>query len=102
MTQQSGLAATGVDLALDPDDGGDMGLPVGVGEFVCWIEDGDSAALVAAAPDVVAAIDPERRRGGGDFRYPRVQGWLIVRKRPVSAACLLGSGRGTLPRLVRA
>ncbi len=24
------------------------------------------------------------------------------RKRPVSAACLLGSGRGTLPRLVRA
>jgi hypothetical protein len=67
-----------VDLALDPDDGGDMGLPVGVGELVGRIEDGDGAAFVAAAPDVVAVVNPERRRGGGDFRDPRVQGWLIV------------------------
>jgi hypothetical protein len=45
-----------------------VGLPVVVGEFVCWIEDGDGKAFVAAPPDVVAALYPERLRGGGDFR----------------------------------
>ncbi len=67
-----------MDHAIDPDNGGDMGLPVGVGEFAAWIEDGDGAAFVARAPDVVAAIGAERLRGGGDFRDPRVECRLVV------------------------
>jgi hypothetical protein len=41
-------------VALNPDDGGDMRVPVGVGQLVCGIEDGDGAAFVAVAALVVA------------------------------------------------
>jgi len=64
MAQQPGLDVAGVDEALDPDDGGDVGMPVGVGQPVRGIEDGDGAAFVAVAALVVAACGPERRRCG--------------------------------------
>jgi hypothetical protein len=54
-----------------------MGLPVGVGEFVGWIEDGHGAAFVAVTPRIVAPIGVERLGGGRDILDPRVQGRLI-------------------------
>ena len=78
MAQQPGLGVAGVDVALYPDDGGDVQMPVGVGQFVCGLEDGDGAAFVAVAALVVAVGGPERRRGGGDFLDPLVQGRLVV------------------------
>jgi len=41
-------------VALNPDDGGDMRIPVGFDQLVCGIEDGDGAAFVAVAALVVA------------------------------------------------
>jgi len=41
-------------VALNPDDGGDVWMPVGVGKLVCGIEDDDGAAFVAVAALVVA------------------------------------------------
>jgi len=52
--QQAGGGAAGVDIPLDPDDGGDVVAPVGVGQPGGGIEDGDAAALIAVAPRVVA------------------------------------------------
>ena len=54
MAQQPGLGVAGVDVTLNPDDGGDMRVPVGAGQLVCGIEDGDGAAFVAVATYVVA------------------------------------------------
>ena len=68
----------GEDIALDTDDGGDVGMPVAVGEFVGGIEDGDGAAFVAVAAVVVAMGGAERGRGGGDFLDLLVQGRLVV------------------------
>jgi hypothetical protein len=78
MAQQPGLGVAGVDVALDPDDGGDMRMPVGVGQTVGRIEDGDGAAFVAVAALVVAVGGPERRRGGRDLLDLLVQGRLVV------------------------
>ncbi len=78
MAQQPGLGVAGVDAALDPDDGGDMRLPVGAGQRVGRIEDGDGAALVAVAALVVAMGSLERCRGGRDFLDCLVQGRLVV------------------------
>jgi len=64
VAQQPGLGVAGVDIALDPDDGGDMRVPVGVGQTVGGIEDGDGAAFVAVAAFVVGVGRPERRRDG--------------------------------------
>ena len=52
--QQPGPGIAGEDIALDPDDGGDVGVPVGVGQFVGGIEDADGAGFVAVAPLVAA------------------------------------------------
>jgi len=41
-------------VALNSDDGGDVWMPVGVGQLVCRIEDGDGATFVAVAALVVA------------------------------------------------
>jgi len=49
VAQQPSLGAACVDVAIDPDDGGDMRVPVGVGQLVCGIEDGDGATFVAIA-----------------------------------------------------
>jgi len=64
VAQQPGLGVAGVDIALDLDDGGDMRVPVGVGQLVGRIKDGDGAAFVAVAALVVAMDRPERRCGG--------------------------------------
>jgi hypothetical protein len=78
MAQQPGLGVAGVDVALDPDDGGDMRMPVGVGQTVGRIEDGDGAAFVAVAALVVAVGRPKRRGGGRDLLDPLVQSRLVV------------------------
>ncbi len=78
MAQQPGLGVAGVDAALDPNDGGDVRTPVGVGQRVGKIEDGNGAAFVAVAALVVAVGGPERRRGGRDLLDPLVQGRLVV------------------------
>jgi len=54
------------------------GVPAGVGQRVCGLEDGDGAAFVAVAALVVGVGRPERRRGGRDLLDPLVQGWLVV------------------------
>jgi hypothetical protein len=64
VAQQPGLGVAGVDVAFDPDDGGDVRMPVGVGQTVGGIEDGDGAAFIAVAALVVAVDRPERRCGG--------------------------------------
>ena len=71
-------AATGTNVALDPDHGGDVRLPVGVGQPACEIEDGNGATFVAVAALVVAAGRPERGRGRGDDLDMLVQGRLIA------------------------
>ena len=78
MTQQPGLGVSGVNVALDLDDGGDVRMPVGVGQSVCRLENGDGAAFVAVAALVVAVDRPERCRGRGDFLDCLVQGRLVV------------------------
>jgi len=54
VAQQPGPGIAGEDIALDPDDGGDVGVPVGAGEFVGGIEDADGAGFVAVATLVAA------------------------------------------------
>jgi hypothetical protein len=78
MAQQPGPGVAGEDIALDTDDGGDVGMPVGVGQFAGGIEDGDGAAFVAVAALVAAVGRPDRLRGGGDFLDLLVQGRLVV------------------------
>jgi hypothetical protein len=78
MAQQPGPGVAGEDIALDPDDSGDVGMPVGVGQFAGGIEDGDGAAFVAVAALVAAVGRPDRLRGGGDFLDLLVQGRLVV------------------------
>ena len=55
-----------------------MGVPVGVGQPVSGIEDGDGAALVAVAARVAAVCGAERRRGGRGLLDPLAQGRLVV------------------------
>ena len=76
--QQAGLAAAGEHLALDLDDGGDVGLPVGVGEGLRGGKDADGAAFVAVAAGIVAAGGIERRGGGDDLGAGLMQGRLVV------------------------
>ena len=78
VAQQPGCSAAGEDIALDTDDGGDVGMPVGAGQLVDRIEDGDGAAFVAIAALVAAVGRLERRRGRGDLLNPLVQGRLVV------------------------
>ena len=76
--QQAGCGVAGEDITLDPDDGGDVGMPVGVGQLAGGIEDGDGAAFVAVAAVVAAVGKAERRRGGGDLLALLEQGRLVV------------------------
>jgi len=78
VAQQPGLRVAGVDVAFDPDDGGNMRVPVGVGQLAIGVEDGDGAAFVAVAAPVVAVGRPERCRGGRDLLDLLVQGGLVV------------------------
>jgi len=78
VAQQPGFGVAGVDGSLDLDDSGDVWMPVGIGQRVSGIEDGDGAAFVAVAALIVAVGRPERRRGCGDFLDLLVQGRLVV------------------------
>jgi hypothetical protein len=78
VAQQPGPGVAAEDLALDPDDGGDMGVPICIGQPVIGIEDGDGAALVAVAARVAAVCGPERRRGGRNLLDALMQGRLVV------------------------
>ena len=78
MAQQPGLGIAREDVALDPDDGGDMRVPVGAGQLACGIEDGDGAAFVAVPAFVVAVGRPERCRRREDVLDPLVQNRLVV------------------------
>ena len=78
MAQQPGLGVAGVDAALDPDDGGDVWMPVGVSQLVGGIEDSDGAAFVAVVALVVTVDRPERRRSGRSLLNLLVQGRLVV------------------------
>jgi hypothetical protein len=78
MGQQAGLAVAGVDIPLDADDGRDMGMPVGAGEDVGGIEDGDGTRLVAIAALVVAAGRTECSGGRADLLSLLVEGRLVV------------------------
>jgi hypothetical protein len=78
VVQQAGLAVAGKYIALDTNDCRDVGTPVGAGELVGRIEDGDGAALVAVAAYVVTVIGFERRRGFGNRGDLLEQGRLVV------------------------
>jgi len=54
VAQQPSLGIAREDIAFDPDDGGDVGVPIGAGEFVGGIEDADGAGFVAVATLVAA------------------------------------------------
>jgi len=49
-------------------------MPVGVGQPVGGIEDGDGATFVTVSASVATVGRPERRRGGGDLVATLVQG----------------------------
>ena len=63
VAQQPGACIAGEDIALDTDDGGEVGAPVGIGQFVGGIEYADGAGFVAVATGVAAAHRPEWRLG---------------------------------------
>jgi hypothetical protein len=76
MKATAGIA--GEDVALDPDDGPDVMIPVGVGKSVGGIEDSDDAAFDAIAPFALAAGGIERRGCGADIARLIEQSGLIV------------------------
>jgi hypothetical protein len=78
VVQQAGLAVTGKYIALDTNDCGDVGTPVGVGDLVGRIKDGDGTALITVAAYVVTVIGFERRRGFGNRGDLLEQGRLVV------------------------
>jgi hypothetical protein len=78
MAQQPGPGVAGEDIAFHPDDGGDVGMPVRIGELVERIEDGDGAAFVAVAALVVAVGRAERRRRFRCLVDPLMQSRLVV------------------------
>jgi len=64
MAQQPGFGVAGVDVAFNPDDGRHVRMPVGIGQLVSGIEDGDGATFVAVAALVVAV--GVASKGSGD------------------------------------
>jgi hypothetical protein len=75
---QAGLGAAGVDDTLDPEDGSDMILPVGVVEFFGRVEGSDSATFVATAAGVTAMAGTQRFGFGGEFGDGLEQGRLVA------------------------
>jgi hypothetical protein len=72
------LASRVKTVTLDTNDGGDVGVPVSVGQCVGGIEYADGAAFVAVAAVVTAAGGAERRRGIREILDPLVQARLVV------------------------
>jgi hypothetical protein len=54
VAQQPSLAVAAVDAALDPNDDGNVGVPVRAGQLVGGIKDGDRTAFVTVAAPVAA------------------------------------------------
>ena len=79
VVEQAGGGAAGEDAAFDLDDGGDVRLPVWIGQFAGGMKDGDGAAFIAIAPFAVLAVGAIVRRGcGGDALGGLAQGRLVV------------------------
>jgi hypothetical protein len=77
IAQQSGFGAAGEDITLDPDDGGDVGIPIASGQLAGRIKDGDSAAFVSVTAAVVAVSRGEWRCGCGETLDLLTQGRLV-------------------------
>jgi hypothetical protein len=92
--QDPGLAVAGEDISIDADDGRDVGMPVGVGEFVLGIEDRDGAGFVAVAR-LVAALGGSERGGKASKRGLSSEQTPIVVARDRSGA----TTDAVLPRL---
>lgn len=78
VVQHPGLAVAGVDISLHADDSRDVGMPVGIGQFILRIEDRDGAGFVAVARLVAASGRSEWGGGDGDFLDFLTQGRLVV------------------------
>jgi hypothetical protein len=76
--EQAGFGIAGGDGALDLDDGGDVGMPVGTGERAGRMEDGDGAGFVAIAAAVAGPDDVVWGAGCGDMVDRLFQRRLIV------------------------
>ena len=76
MKAAAGIA--GEDVALDPDDGLDVIIPVGVGKSVAGIEDRDDTTFDAIAPFALVAGGIERRGCRADIAGLSEQSGLIV------------------------
>ena len=63
----AGAGATGKDVTLDADDSADERGPLGVGEGVGGVEDGDAAFLLPITPAIVAAGVRERCSAGAEM-----------------------------------
>jgi hypothetical protein len=92
VAQQPGPGVGGEDLALDADYGGDVGVPVGIGQVVDGIQHADGAALVAVAAAVAASDRAERRRACRDLPDALVQARLVILD--LDDQCELGLCRG--------
>lgn len=78
LAEQPGCRIACGDRALDPDDRGDMGVPIGAGECVGRAEDRDDPGFIAIAA-VIAAVGGIVRRGCRGEAFDRAfQGRLIV------------------------
>ena len=75
---EAGAGAAGEDVTLDADDGAGEGGPLGVGEGVGGIEDGDAALLLPITPAIATADVGERCGAGAEVLRLLVQGWLVV------------------------
>src|SRR5215210_8189063 len=75
---EAGAGAAGEDVTLDADDGADEGGPLGAGEGVGGIKDGDAALLLPITPAIAAADVGKRCGAGAEVLRVLVQGWLVV------------------------
>ena len=68
-----------MDVALDPDDGDDMRLPLRFSDGGLCFEYRDGAGFVAVTPVLVDTFFDRQRFGGcADGFDPGIEGWLIV------------------------
>ena len=77
-TPEAGAGAAGEDVTLDADDGADEGGPLGVGEGVGGIKDGDAALLLPVTSAIAAADAGERCGAGAEVLCLLMQGWLSL------------------------
>lgn len=76
--EQAGCRVAGGDRAFDPDNRGDMGVPIGAGECVRRAEYRDAAGFIAIAAVIAAADGIVRRNRCCETLDRAFQGRLIV------------------------